>query len=143
MSAVGLMLLEDPKARARAEARIRNGTGKQRSFFGRSSRSSNSSATSGRTPDLPPTIPDEDGENDSPIVRPSTSLSQSIALPQRKKAESTSDRSSSRNSIFGRKNSVGASSIRSGSSGRASQFSRAVSSHSRQHEGGECLHEQC
>lgn len=130
MSAVGLMLLEDPKARARAEARIRNGTAKRRSFFGRSAAAP--AQGSQRKPNLPPTIPDEDGEDDPPIVRPSTSLSQTIALPQRKRTQSTSDRSSSRNSIFGRKNSLGESSIRSGSSGRASQLSGSVSTCSRE-----------
>lgn len=139
MSAVGLMLLEDPKARARAEARIRNGTAKRRSFFGRSSAAAAPPpGQARRVPNLPPTIPDEDGEDDSPIVRPSTSLSQTIALPGRKKTESTSDRSSSRNStIFGRKNSLGESSIRSGSSGRASQLSGVASSYSRDQIGHE------
>lgn len=147
MSAVGLMLLEDPKARARAEARIRNGTAKRRSFFGRSSGAAPAPPPPGaarRLPNLPPTIPDEDGEDESPIVRPSTSLSQTIALPGRKKNDSTSDRSSSRNStIFGRKNSVSESSIKSGSSGRASQLSGVGSSHSREkprdEEDCECL----
>ena len=131
MSAVGLLLLEDPKARARAEAKLRNGTARKRgSFFSKDKAGGPPAARSAqRKPQLPPTIIDEDEENDSPIVRPSTSLSQSIALPHRKKGDSSSDRSSSRGSaIFGRKNSVGeASSIKSGSSGRASQLSAAVS----------------
>ena len=129
MSAVGLMLLEDPKARARAEAKIRAGTAKRRSFFGRS----NNAPPPRQKPNLPPTIQDEEDETDSVIVRPSTSLSQNIALPHIKKSDNGSDRSSSRASMFGRKNSQGDnSSIKSGSSGHVSHLSASISTYSRE-----------
>ncbi|KAF2484547.1 hypothetical protein BDY17DRAFT_295845 [Neohortaea acidophila] len=134
MSAVGLMLLEDPKARARAEARaealIRAGKTGRRTLFGRSV----GTTSKGRTPALPPTIPDEGVGDDPVIIRPSTNMNLVLPFLTKKKVES-SERSSSRASTSGRQDSISQSSIKSGRSSASSKISTPLSfkSHTTSH----------